>query len=811
MGGIGKWAWRWSRLRAMGPRELAWRSQEHIRQWRETRRAGREAFHALEAPRGAELRQALSRSLAPLVPPPSWREQFPVAFPRSCERLGRLARAALEGRVAIFARDAVVGRRVDWHRDPLGEHRAPARAAAAVDYRDPHVVGSARRIWELNRHHYLTEAALWAWWARDGVTAALVVEQLRDWCEANPPLWGINWTSSLELAIRTLAWTEIVALLLDLGDQALGDETLELLVGAWSRQIEHVRAHDSRYSSANNHRIGEAAAVWVAGWALPFHPHSAEWRQWGRTTLGEELPRQMAPDGAGREQAFAYQRFVLDFTHAARVMARGHGEDLSEEAIERSRRATAFLFEVTRADGRVFSVGDDDEGRVLALGESFEERTVATLVCAAWLHREPDWFVEPQARAHWLGLVTEETENEARSVIGAEEEAISVKGTDSPLTVRVYPEGGYALVRSGGGLAGSRLLFDAGPLGFGTLAAHGHPDALSICLWAGEDVLVDPGTGSYHGDPEWRERLRSTGAHNTCEIDGQDQSEPRGLFLWGRKAQSRLMAAGGNGRLFVLAGQHDGYAHLGIDETRRVVLGSTLEGGWQILVVDSFWGKGAHHLRSPWHVGEGRPHLVEDGSVPLWQVIYPGGVQLQVRAIGLGGKHSDSVLPLRPHAWVGGEGPDGAWYAPRFEEKEPEGRLEVRLESTGGPWAVAWLFCVEPAGRSLPPGGLSADLCRGGAILGAELAGGRCVRALVASPESRGAAQGGAVLTGSAALWVEGPVPVGDPYVAVASATGLEAGALSWGPSAAPVTGVLSFVPSPLSDAVARSPEVPLS
>ena len=82
------------------------------------------------------------------------------------------------------------------------------------------------------------------------------------------------------------------------------------------------------------------------------------------------------------------------------------------------------------------------------------------------------------------------------------------------------------------------------------------------CSASGEDLLVDPGTGSYHGDPEWREALRGTRAHNTIEVDGLDQSEPRGLFLWGRKAEAHLVAAGGRGRWFTLAGRHDGYADL---------------------------------------------------------------------------------------------------------------------------------------------------------------------------------------------------------------------------------------------------------
>jgi hypothetical protein len=46
---------------------------------------------------------------------------------------------------------------------------------------------------------------------------------------------------------------------------------------------------------------------------------------------------------------------------------------------------------------------------------------------------------------------------------------------------------------------------DHGPLGFLSVAAHGHADALSLEVrCGGVDVLADPGTYCYHGEREWR-------------------------------------------------------------------------------------------------------------------------------------------------------------------------------------------------------------------------------------------------------------------------------------------------------------------
>ena len=44
---------------------------------------------------------------------------------------------------------------------------------------------------------------------------------------------------------------------------------------------------------------------------------------------------------------------------------------------------------------------------------------------------------------------------------------------------------------------------------------HTHNDLLSFVLRVnGEEIITDPGTGNYTGDPTLRELLRSTGVHS---------------------------------------------------------------------------------------------------------------------------------------------------------------------------------------------------------------------------------------------------------------------------------------------------------
>ena len=64
----------------------------------------------------------------------------------------------------------------------------------------------------------------------------------------------------------------------------------------------------------------------------------------------------------------------------------------------------------------------------------------------------------------------------------------------------LYPHGGYSILKQGV----LHVIFDVGPLGYTSLAAHGHADSLSFCLAIGTDWwIVDPGTFCYHDQQAW--------------------------------------------------------------------------------------------------------------------------------------------------------------------------------------------------------------------------------------------------------------------------------------------------------------------
>jgi len=213
---------------------------------------------------------------------------------------------------------------------------------------------------------------------------------------------------------------------------------------------------------------------------------------------------------------------------------------------------------------------------------------------------------------------------------------------------------------------------DGGPHGFLSIAAHAHADALSVEVrHDGVDVLADPGTYCYHGQPEWRRYFRSTLGHNTLELDGADQSVSGGPFLWTRHARSRVLAvdtagAAGGGTARWCA-EHDGYR--GSVHRRQVELTPERR---ELRVVDTVRGP-RRAVRLAFHLGPAVTARLEgDRAALTWT---------------RDGEERSAVLDLpgqlswRAHR--GETGPPLGWYSPGFGRKEPATTL-VGTGFTGG-------------------------------------------------------------------------------------------------------------------------------
>jgi hypothetical protein len=203
---------------------------------------------------------------------------------------------------------------------------------------------------------------------------------------------------------------------------------------------------------------------------------------------------------------------------------------------------------------------------------------------------------------------------------------------------------------------------DAGALGYLSIAAHGHADALAFTLSAaGQPLLIDPGTYAYHTQKQWRDYFRGTGAHNTVKIDGMDQSEPGGNFMWLRKANARceLWETGLDSDCFI--GSHDGYLRLAdpVLHRRKILL---LKKEMILVVEDILECRKQHDIEISWHFSDACKLEVGRRAA----VASCRNIRLEMSM-----PDSDGELQMAR----GREEPPLGWISRRFDEKTPSPSL----------------------------------------------------------------------------------------------------------------------------------------
>ncbi len=112
-----------------------------------------------------------------------------------------------------------------------------------------------------------------------------------------------------------------------------------------------------------------------------------------------------------------------------------------------------------------------------------------------------------------------------------------------------------------------------------------HADQLHADLWwQGVNIALDPGTFQYNALPPWDNALASTAVHNTLIVDGKDQMQRAGRFLWLGWAQGEVIGyeMEEDGSIKRVIAEHDGYRHLGVQHRRSL---QSTRNGW--VVIDS--------------------------------------------------------------------------------------------------------------------------------------------------------------------------------------------------------------------------------
>ena len=484
------------------------------------------------------------------------------SMPKFAEDRRRVLARAEKARLGIFEVNGQVvevnsppynGR---WDVDPVSGKRWHQGSAFAPLGESP---GDIRFPWELDRlHHLVWFGQAWRYtlsqhWADVGVN------HLEQMLSEAPFEHGIHWRDGLQLAVRIYS----LAAFADLCHDAPTDihRHINNAVAAHAHALARQLSPHSEIT--NNHVIGETCGLALAGIYL----QRQDYLHRGLRRLRLELKRQLYPDGIPYEGSIPYIRFDLDFMSLlvlALNACQNETPSWLRDSLVMMGRALASLVD-TRGD--VPPIGDGDDARVLRLDEE------PYLTVNESLHVASKIIGEPLAPADSTGSF-------ALWVVGPDlyaKQALS----------RTHHMRYSGLIHLNRGALDVWL--DCGPTGYGLSGpgGHGHNDTTAIVVHLDGNVLLhDPGWYTYYGNRKIRDQLRSTGAHNTVRIAGQEQARLGGMFEIMNDCKPTPVRIREFGKVTVVTCGHTGYSRLGKGVTYRRTIVVEGAGPWRIRATD---------------------------------------------------------------------------------------------------------------------------------------------------------------------------------------------------------------------------------
>lgn len=339
------------------------------------------------------------------------------------------------------------------------------------------------------------------------------------WINENPPVMGNGW-EPYPISLRLVNWIKWYQ------RHRLEDEVIVSSIYAQAIALKK----QLEYHILGNHLFANAKALIFVG--VFFKGATGEdFLNLGLKILKEQLKEQFLDDGGHFELSPMYHSILLwDLLDLINLAQSSKHEVLLEKVLDwkiLASKALSYLVVMTHPDGEISFFNDAATGIAPSPETLFRYAEYLDL----------DWTARNKSK-----LITLKSSSYTRAEVGA-----------------------------------FVLFFDHAEIGPSYLPAHGHADALSIEMSLGESrILVNSGTSVYGTGPE-RARQRSTNAHNTVEIDGQDSSEVWGGFRVARSAKIISFEASEEDDSVCIASSHNGYARLrrGLIHSRKCRLTAT--------------------------------------------------------------------------------------------------------------------------------------------------------------------------------------------------------------------------------------------
>ncbi|HBY01054.1 MAG TPA: hypothetical protein DEG92_00650, partial [Rikenellaceae bacterium] len=236
--------------------------------------------------------------------------------------------------------------------------------------------------------------------------------QILDFIATNPPRWGVNWASTMDVSIRIINWLLAYDLFTAFGAK-FDDSFSKIFFNSVYEHGNHISNHLEWHPKyRNNHYLSNIVGLLFVAAYLPSTKKTNSWLIFSTKELINEIKLQFHEDGSNFEASTCYHRLSSEFAIYAtalilglsaekRQALRNNGSKFSRYSekskimfhplpnsndespfpdwyFDRLEKMVEFTQKITKPDGHIPQIGDNDSGRLVKLFPIYRKMEVKT-------------------------------------------------------------------------------------------------------------------------------------------------------------------------------------------------------------------------------------------------------------------------------------------------------------------------------------------------------------------------------------------------------------------------------------------------
>ena len=499
------------------------------------------------------------------------------------------AEKSLEKKINLLGTGEIfLGQNIIWNKDYKSGVCWKNRYYRDINYVNFNDKSDVKIPWELSRMQWLIPVGQAYVLTKNEKYAIFVKNVLEDWIIKNTYAHSVNWTCTMEVALRIIVWEWFFYAFSD--SKAWNDKEFRFIFLKSLYLHSFFTVRNLEKSDVNgNHYTADGAGLVFAGLFFKGYSQANYFLDVGLNIINNEIELQVFDDGVDYEASVPYHRLVTELFYFSALFLINSGHKLKDSFISKLVKMAEFIKYYSRHNGTIPLFGDADDARVLPMGfQSINDHNYLASLIGFTFKRSNLISGNPSVI------------DEVFWIVGYKK-LLELPMPTQKYSSKAFQDGGFYIMGSND----THIFIDCGPIGLNGRGGHGHNDILSFeALIQGEQIISDCGAYLYTADYLERNKFRSTSYHNTPMVDGEEINRfitPKYLWNLHNDALPELLKWESNLDYDIFVGSHTGYQRFKqpVKPVRTIILDKNIGA---LLISDKIEGNGIHNTHIPLHL-----------------------------------------------------------------------------------------------------------------------------------------------------------------------------------------------------------------